>query len=144
MTTLNMRGFEDALDAYVHKAPSIPYPTKQFLVKYGGYIALIIGILEIFNSGILSVLNLGIKPLWLNNEIFSGTYYLYLVFECLVGIMLILAFRPLNAKNVKGWRYALYASFLFFLVSLAGGDIRGIITTVVAIYLLFQVRPQYY
>lgn len=144
MTTLNMRGFEDALDAYVHKAPSIPYPTKQFLVKYGGYIALIIGILEIFNSGILSVLNLGIKPLWLNNEIFSGTYYLYLVFECLVGIMLILAFRPLNAKNVKGWRYALYASFLFFLVSLAGGDIGGIITTVVAIYLLFQVRPQYY
>lgn len=144
MATLNMQVFEDTLDSYVHKVPDLPYPARNFIVKYGGFITLIIGILEIFNSGVLSFLNLGIKPLWLNNEIFSATYYMYLIFECLLGVMLILAFRPLLDKKVQGWRYALYATFLFFIVSLAGGDIGGIITTIVAIYVLFQVRSMYY
>lgn len=144
MATLNMQVFEDTLDSYVHKVPGLPYPARNFIVKYGGFITLIIGILEIFNSGVLSVLNLGIKPLWLNNEIFSATYYMYLIFECLIGVMLILAFRPLLDKKAQGWRYALYATFLFFIVSLAGGDIGGIITTIVAIYILFQVRSMYY
>ena len=144
MATLDTKIFEENVEVFFAKFPQIPYSFKEQLVMYGPYLTLIGGILEIFNSGLLNTLNLGLQPFWLNNEIFFGTHYLFIFFSILVGAILILSFKPLMAKKITGWRMLLYADLLYFIVSLIAGDIGGLVLNLVGLYLLFQIRKSYY
>lgn len=144
MATLDSRTFEDNIEVFFAKFPALPYTFKEQLVMYGPYLILLGGIFEIFNSGILNVLNLGLQPFWLNNDIFFGTHYLFIFFSILIGIIMILSFKPLLNKKITGWRMLLYADLLYFVVSLIAGDIGGMVLTFVGLYLLFQIRKSYY
>lgn len=144
MAALDPRTFENNTEVFFAKFPQLPYSFRDQLVMYGPYLILIAGIAEIFNSGILNILNLGFQPMWLNNDIFFGTYYLFIFFSILIGIILILSFKPLLHKKLTGWRMLFYANLLYFIVSLIAGDVGGLVLNLVGIYLLFQIRRYYY
>lgn len=144
MATLDSKLLEDALQPYADKLPQLPENVVQLIVQFAPYLVLIGGILEIFNSGILNALNLGLQPAWLNNEIFTPVLYIYIIFSIIIGIILIMSFKPLLQKSMRGWRLLFNCAILSFIISIASGDIASLIIYLIGFYILFQIKSYYY
>ncbi len=132
------------LDFYlVQKAPfQIPENGKEWIVKYGPWITIVLLILSL--PPLLLVLGLGAALVPFGGVGYAtGFTYLTIVLLAELGLM-VAALPGLFARKMSGWRLLFYAQIASFLFSLLSGAILGaILGAVIAMYILFQVRARY-
>jgi hypothetical protein len=132
------------LDFYlVQKAPfQIPENGKEWIVKYGPWITVVLLILSL--PPLLLVLGLGAALVPFGGVGYAtGFTYLTIVLLAELGLM-VAALPGLFARKMSGWRLLFYAQIASFAFSLLSGAILGaILGAVIALYILFQVRALY-
>jgi hypothetical protein len=132
------------LDYYlVTKAPvQLPDVAREFIVKFGPWIALVLLILSL--PPLLIALGLGalLTP-------FGGYYYTvgygYLTIFVLVQVGLLVAALPgLFARKMSGWKLIFYSQLVALVFSiLAGNIVGGLLGALIGLYILFQIRTKY-
>jgi hypothetical protein len=144
------------LDGYYAKAPALPKGGRDFLVTAAPWLALIGGLLSFWAAwGVYQAMT------WVsaiaNNPFyqayapkatgFTVTFILSMVVLLALGVLYLLAFLPLKAKNVKGWNLILYGMLLNLVdgvVMLNVGSILGaVIGFAIGYYFLYQVKSYY-
>ena len=126
----------------VDKAPfTIPENIREFFVKYGPYITVVIMILAL--PVILAALGLGAVFLP-----FAGyaapTLGLGLLFTIASLVLQGLALPGLFAQKKQGWTFVFYANIVSFVSSLIIGDIVGaLLGTLIGMFILFQIKSHY-
>lgn len=133
--------FENRLEGMFGRLPKLPTDILELIVAYGPYLVLIGGILSITSSGILGIFNGSFQPLMAG--FFGYNYYLLVVLNIVYGIILILAFKPLLAHQMKGWHTLFYLTLLFALVSIVSLNILDLIGPLLSLYILFQIKQLY-
>jgi len=132
------------LDFYlVKKAPfQLPDAAKEFIVKFGPWITIVL----LFLTLPLLLVALGIGAFLMP---FGGVGYAtgfgFLSLFVLAEIVLMVAALPgLFARKMAGWRLLFYSQVISIVYSLLSGNVvGGIIFGLIALYILFQVRPLY-
>ena len=132
------------LDLYlVKKAPfQIPDGAREWIVKFSPWIAVILLILTLP----LLLVALGIGTLLVP---FGGPGYAtgfgLVTIVLLVEIGLTVAALPgLFARKMSGWTLLFYSQLVGIVVSLLSGSIvSGLVFGLIALYVLFQIRPLY-
>jgi hypothetical protein len=127
----------------VQKAPfQIPDGGKEWIVKYGPWITVVLLILSLP----LILIALGIGTVLVP---FAGVGYAtgfgYLAILTIVTVGLQVAALPgLFARKMSGWNLIFYSRIVSFIGSLLmGALISGILGAVISLYILFQIRPLY-
>jgi hypothetical protein len=132
------------LDYYlVRKAPfQIPDGVREWIVKFGPWITVVLLILTLP----LLLIALGIGTVLIP---FGGIGYasgfgiltLFVIAE--IGLM-IAALPGLFARKMSGWVLLFYSQLVSIVYSLLSGSIvGGLLFGLIALYVLFQVRPLY-
>jgi hypothetical protein len=132
------------LDYYlVRKAPfQIPDGVREWIVKFGPWITVVLLILTLP----LLLIALGIGTVLIP---FGGVGYasgfgiltLFVIVE--IGLM-IAALPGLFARKMSGWLLLFYSQLVSIVYSLLSGSIvGGLLFGLIALYVLFQVRPLY-
>ena len=132
------------LDFYlVKKAPfQIPGEIREFLVKFGPWIALVLLIISLPALLVLFGIGTALMP-------FGGVGYAagfsYLSVMLLAQVALqAFALPGLFARKMSGWKLIFYAQLIGIAFSLLSGSILGaLIGGLIGLYILFQVRPLY-
>ncbi|RPI56681.1 MAG: chromate transporter [Acidobacteria bacterium] len=132
------------LDLYlVKKAPfQIPDAGKEWIVKFGPWITVVLLILTLP----ILLFALGIGTIFMP---FGGVGYasgfgiltLFVIVE--IGLM-IAALPGLFNRKMAGWRLLFYSQLVSIVYSvLSGSVVGGLVFGLIALYILFQVRPLY-
>lgn len=132
------------LDYYlVKKAPfQLPGEVKEFLVKFGPWIALVLLLLSL--PAVLLALGIGAVAIP-----FAGVGYAagftYLTVVLLAQLVLMaLALPGLFHRKMSSWRLVFYSQLIGIAFSLLSGSLFGaVIGGLIGLYLLFQIRPLY-
>lgn len=127
----------------VKKAPfQLPAEVKEFLVKFGPWIALVLLLLSL--PGLLLMLGVGTAFMP-----FGGAAYMigfsYLTIVLLAQLVLLgLALPGLFKRKMSAWRLIFYSQLVGIAFSLLSGSILGaLIGGLIGLYILFQIRPLY-
>jgi hypothetical protein len=132
------------LDFYlVKKAPfQIPDGGREMIVKFGPWITLILLILTL--PMLLFALGIGTFLIPFGGPGYAtgfGLVTLVLLVE--IGLM-VAALPGLFARKMSGWTLLFYSQLVGILVSLLSGSIvGGLVFGLIALYILFQIRPLY-
>ena len=148
----------------VKKAPfQIPENGRKAIVQYLPWIALVLGVLSLLGAlGMWQTAHrVGDFADTLNqiNRTYGGrtidyglVYYLAMTSLVVQGVLMLMAFKPLQNKLKKGWDLLLVSSLIglvysvLYLVSDSGGVgnfIVSIIGTIIGLYILAQIRSHY-
>lgn len=133
------------LDFYLaKKAPvQIPDNGREWIVKFGPWITVVLLVLTL--PPLLLVLGIGTLLMPFGGPAYAtGFTYLTIVLIVQIGLM-IAALPGLFARKMAGWRLMFYSQLLGFAFSLLSGAIIGsLISVLIGMYILFQVRPLYH
>ena len=132
------------LDFYlVQKAPfQLPDGVREFLVKYGPWIMLVFMVLSL--PAILLVLGIGTFAIP-----FGGVGYATGFGVAAVGLIItfalnVLALPGLFARKMSGWTLLFYGELVSIATQLLqGAVVSAIISGLIGLYILFQVRSLY-
>ena len=141
MAARSFSDLETKLDGFFHLAPPLPADIKDLIVNYGPYLALVGGILGILSSGILNFFIVGWAPKMYEFSLYN--YYLQVVFNLIAAVILLLAFKPLQNKKLRGWRMLFYLTLLEVILLIFTINVAGLIFCFLSLYLLFQVKDKY-
>ena len=132
------------LDFYlVQKAPfQIPGEIREFLVKFGPWIALVLLVLSL--PGLLFMLGIGTALMPFGGVGYAAGFT-YLTLVLLAQLVLLgLALPGLFARKKSGWTLIFYSQLIGILLSLLSGNILGaLIGGLIGLYILFQIRALY-
>lgn len=132
------------LDFYlVKKAPfQIPGEIREFLVKFGPWIALVLLVLSL--PALLLMLGVGTAVMPYGGVGYA-TSFTYLTVVLLAQMVLqALALPGLFARKMSGWKLIFYSQLIGITFSLLSGSIIGaLLFGLIGLYILFQVRPLY-
>ncbi len=137
----DMMGF---LDYYlVTKAPfQLPDNVKEFLVKWGPWIALVLMVLAL--PVLLLAFGLGAILLPFAGVGYGYSYGYLLIFTIAVFVLEAIALPGLFARKMSGWTMMFYAELARIVGALlAGAVISAVVGGIIGLYILFQVRPLY-
>jgi len=130
------------LDFYlVQKAPfQLPDNAKEWIVKYGPWIAIVLLILALPPL----LFALGLSTVLVGDVAYAaGFTYVTVVVILEVGL-LIAALPGLFARKMSGWTLLFWSQVVSCVFSiLHGAQIGAILGGLIAFYILFQVRPLY-
>jgi hypothetical protein len=138
----DMMGF---LEYYlVTKAPfQLPDNVKEFLVKFGPWIALVLMIISL--PVLLFALGLGAMLTPFAGVGFGYSYGYLLLFTVVGFVLEAVALPGLFARKMSGWRMMFYAQLVQIVGSLLSGAVIGaLVGGLIGLYILFQVRPLYH
>lgn len=132
--------------------PHLPPDWRDFLVKIAPYGALIGGALSIFG---------GLSAFGLSRWIGWGYYMrlaspgasVYFIISGVVmiasGALMLLAYKPLEQKQLKGWVYGFWVAVANLAVNILGAfllygtNLFSFVWIAVGFYLLFEIKPSY-
>lgn len=138
-------GFMGTLEYYFgQKAPQLPAGFKEWLVKFGPWIELILLILAApMILGLLG-LNVGFRGM-MGLYGYSSGWGLYSILIAAQMVLQIISLPGLFKRQMAGWNFAFYAMIAGVVASLVMGSIGGaIISAVIGLYFLFQIRSYYH
>ena len=127
----------------VKKAPfQLPKEVKEFLVKFGPWIALVWLVLSL--PALLVMLGIGTAFMPFGGTMYSvGFTYISVVLLAQL-VLLALALPGLFKRKMSAWRLMFYSQLIGIVSSLLMGSIFGaIIGGLIGLYILFQIRPLY-
>ena len=133
------------LDFYlVKQAPfQIPDGGREWIVKFGPWITVVMLILTL--PILLFALGLGVIYIPFGGVGYAsgfGVLTLFVIVE--VGLM-IAALPGLFARKMAGWRLLFYSQLVSIVYNILSGHIvSGLLFGLIALYILFQVRPLYH
>ncbi len=132
------------LDFYlVQKAPfQIPGEIREFLVKFGPWIALVLLVLSL--PGLLLMLGIGTAMVPFGGVGYAAGFT-YLTVVLLAQLVLLgLALPGLFSRKKSAWTLMFYSQLVGIVFSLLSGSILGaLIGGLIGLYILFQIRPLY-
>jgi hypothetical protein len=138
--------FETQLnDIFGKKAPALPDNVKEFIVKYGPYIALV---LLVINLPII-LAAIGLSAIFAPMAALGGVnaftgLSLGIIFLIITVTLQALALPGLFKRALQGWRLLFYSSLFSLVYSLLTGSlVSGLIGVAIGFYFLFQIRPYY-
>ncbi len=142
-----LKQMEQFFKTYLYdKAPfHFPPNVKEFLVKFGPWVLLIVILLSIP----VLLLALGIGAFTMPFAVITGAgrgmfFFINIAITITSLILEGLALPGLFARKIQGWRFAYYASLLSTLGQLLSGEIIGaIIGLIISMYVLFQIKEYY-
>jgi hypothetical protein len=157
----NVTKFEEYLAKTMKDLPALPEGGKKFLVDVAPWFSLVGGLImafvtyQIWNwAHTYSAIN-DLYKTYLGTDVAPGmtaALWVYLVFYVAVAVVYLMAFAPLKAKKIAGWRLLFIGSLLTLGMGIASifADYVGgmnifsaIISTAISWYLLFQIRDSY-
>ncbi len=163
----DVSGLEKSLnEIFGEQAPKLPEGGKKFLVQYAPYLVLIGGILSLFGAwGLWNAARTVNKIAdWANelSQAYGGTtvstsrltvwVWLGIAFMVLNAVLYLMAYKPLKAREKRGWDLVFYVTLLSVAYSVVsifingqgfGSFVMGMIGVVIGLWLLFQIRPAY-
>lgn len=138
---------EDTLETYlVDKAPfQLPTGAKEFIVKYGPWIALVMLVLSL--PMILLAFGLGalVAPFALLGGVQAGVGFgLGMIFSLGMIIIEAIAIPGLFKRKLSAWRLMYYSTLLGGIQALISFNLGGlVIGTGLSLYILFQIKSYY-
>lgn len=150
-----LKGLEKTLNEYlVTKAPfQLPANVREIIVRYSPWISLIILILLL--PAVLAVFALGalVGGVAASVGVLVGPlYYVGLVVLLLQVALLGLAIPGLMKRKLSGWKFIYYSELIAVVYTAVnwlgvpanvGGLISGLLSAVIGLYVLFQIRSYY-
>ncbi len=131
-------------DKVFSQAPHLPMGLVNFLVAIIPWLAglsAIIGLLAGPLSGLIGLLSfLTLRPLVILSYVVSALAMILNTF------LMFKAFKPLKTKNIRGWIYLFWSSFLWLIEGMVNvvvsqqGLISLVIAYVINFYLLFEIK----
>jgi hypothetical protein len=150
--TTRMAVLESKLAPLFKKAPHLPPDVRETIVGLSPWIALVVGALGIFAvipalSSVFFVASIPFASMMMRGGWYPATI-IVLVCMALASVLSLFAYKPLIARQKKGWNLLFYAtnvSALSSIVNLVIGydGLGGIIGAIVGCWLLFEVREMY-
>ena len=147
----NQPGFlsqmEHFFKTYLHdKAPfHFPPNVKEFLVKYGPWITLVIIVLTL--PAILFAFGVGavVLPFAAIATAGTGMFYIVNIIFSLASLGLqAMALPGLFARKLSGWRLAYYSVLVSVVGQLLHGEILGaVVSLIISMYVLFEIKDYY-
>jgi hypothetical protein len=132
------------LDFYlVQKAPfQIPDAGREWIVKFGPWIALVLLILSL--PPLLFVLGIGTFLIPFGGVGYASSFgFVTIVLIVQIGLMAA-ALPGLFDRKMAGWTLLFYSQLVGIALSLfTGAVVGGLLFGLIALYILFQVRPLY-
>lgn len=132
------------LDYYlVKKAPfQIPEDGRELIVKWGPWITVIL--LALMLPLALAVLGVGSFLMPYGGYAYATGFGVAAVFLVLHFALMIMALPGLFARKMSGWRLMFYAQVASLVQSIMYYAIgTGLVTALIAFYIMFQVRTKY-
>lgn len=137
----NLIGF---LDYYlVQKAPfQLPPNAKEWIVKFGPWITVVLLILAL--PPLLFILGIGTALMPVGGATYAAGFGLAAIVLLIEVGLLVAALPGLFARKMSGWRLLFYSQLAAITLSLLSGSIvAGLLIGLMAMYILFQIRPLY-
>ena len=132
------------LDFYfVKKAPfQIPEEAREIIVKWGPWVTVIL--LALMLPLALAVLGIGTIFMPFGGYAYATSFGLGAAFLILHFVLMIMSLPGLFARKMSGWRLMFYAQVASLIESIFYyAFLTGILTALIAFYILFQVRRKY-
>ncbi len=133
------------LDFYlVKKAPvAIPDAGREWIVKFGPWIAIVLLILTL--PMLLVALGIGTVLIPFGGPGYATGFGLATIVLIVQIGLLIAALPGLFARKMSGWQLLFYSQVVGSVVSvLTGSIVGGLLFGLIALYILFQIRPLYH
>lgn len=141
-----LKQMEDFFDTYLHKkAPfHLPPNAKEWIVKFGPWITLVLMLLSL--PVILAAV--GLATLFSPVAVMYGAYRVTFLLGGIIGlvafIMEAMALPGLFKRSLKSWHLVYYSVLVGAVGQLLGGHIINLIVSVViSMYFLFEIREYY-
>lgn len=148
----SLAGLEGFFDTYLRiKAPwQLPAGAKEWIVKYGPWISLVLLILGALVIIPVLVLALGLTAVSLPFAAATGAMHntafgwIQIIISLVVLVMEGIAIPALLKRKLSGWNLIYYAQLLSVVGSLINFNIiSALISLVIGMYILFQIRSYY-
>jgi hypothetical protein len=141
----DVQGLIATLDEYfVKKAPfQIPDAGKEFLVRFGPWISLVLLILLM--PLLLFALGVGTLLVPFGGVGYATGFGLSAILACVQIVLIAAALPGLFARRMSGWTLLFYEQLLSIVAGLLRGSIVGtLVGAIIGLYILFQVREKYH
>lgn len=129
--------------------PHLPDGVVEFLVKVAPYLALLGAILTIVFGPIMGIVGT-LGSLALLSPGLAIFTIVSLIIAVLSALMLLLAFKPLQDRDMYGWLLVFWVQILSLITSLfavvingGAGVIYNIIGTFISFYILYEMKRKY-
>jgi hypothetical protein len=133
------------LDFYlVKRAPfQIPDGGREWIVKFGPWIAVVLLILTL--PILLFALGLGAILIPFGGVGYASGFGVLTLFVIVELGLMIAALPGLFARKMAGWQLLFYSQLVSIAHNILSGHVvSGLLFGLIALYILFQVRPLYY
>lgn len=133
------------MEDWFSKLPPLSASAKETIVKITPWIALIFGILGILASlagfGILTAFS----PFMMlgGGMSYAGASIIQAILGLIGSVLLLLAFPNTKARKIKGWNMLFYSETVNVLSAIIAVNLTGIVFSLLAFYLLFQIKGYY-
>jgi len=133
------------MEEWFNKLPPLPSNGREAIVKITPWVALVFGILGVLASlagfGILTALS---PFMMLGGGVnYAGTSIIQAIIGLVGAALLLLAFPGTKAGKAKGWMLLFYSEAVNILSAIIAVNLTGVIFSLVAFYLLFQIKSYY-
>jgi hypothetical protein len=130
--------------------PHLPKGVSEFFVKVAPYLAIIGAVLGLIGGPVVALFGSLASVLSLN-----PVYMLLTIVDAVIiivsSVLLLMAFKPLKDREMKGWIYlfwsevlSLVSSVVSLFGSLGSGNIIGaLLGALIGFYILFEMKPFY-
>jgi hypothetical protein len=141
-----MEQLDKVLSEYlVKKAPAMPVGLKEFIVNFGPWISLLLGLMLL--PVVLAVFGLGaaLSPIAVAAGVRLGAGYYLSMLIALVQMGLMFAAIPgLMKKQMGGWKLAFYGVLVSGVYSLINFNLISLIIGLgLGLYVLYQIKSYY-
>lgn len=149
--TQSVDGVIDQLGTWFAKAPALPKGGKDFIVNVAPWAALIVGILTVVLGALALLGTAVVSPLAAVGGVYGASgvglaanLLIASVVLIVLGVIYILAFKPLKNRAMRGWKLMFWGEVLSLLHSAVSFDIISVVISfLIGFYILFQVRSYY-
>ena len=135
---------EKELEPIFSKIPGLPENIKDLLIQIAPWLAALVVVLG--GLSFLSLIGLGSAVSALGYNAYGSTWNMWLSILAMgaSAVLCLLAFKPLQNKERKGWNYLYYTS----LIGLASNVLSlslfaALLGGFISFYILFQVKKRY-
>lgn len=153
LTGKEAMGMVKSVEGVFKNVPHLPKGVVDFLVSVAPWLTGLGGVLSIY-GGVTSLFLTGRRnELMMYIDRYAGVNSAYFavlgLFALVVGVLYLMAFKPLKAMKMTGWMYLFWGNVLGIVQGIAsllfgfGGIVGTVIGAAIGFYFLFEVKPRY-